>query len=1122
MKTIEVDIPANCKELIIKITSDQTYKMKNKLVKISLKNILPVLFILIGSFQAISQNNALVIRGKITDKVSKSPLHGASVSEQDKEGRIIKSTSTDVEGNFVLNITNPNDSLAITYIGYNTFITAIAGRTTINIQLESDAKMADEVIVVSLRRTNNGLSDINERDLTTSVGRIGADQLEEMAATSIDQALQGRLSGVDITASSGDPGAAMNIRIRGVSSLSSNGNPLIVVDGMPYETEIPGDFNFGSADEQGYASLLNISPADIKDITVLKDAAATAVWGSRAANGVLIINTKRGRIAKPSLAYTMKVNTSFRPPAIPMLNGDQYSTLIPEAYMNRLTGATTINYVNNQEFNYDPYSPYWYHNYSNNTNWVDAISRQGFLHDHTISLQGGGEKAKYFASIGYLGQKGTVIGNDLQRMNARINLDYNISNKLTISTRIAYTYTDRNRNYTSNSEGAIRNVAYLKMPNMSVFEYDEFGNLTTNYLSPVSNIQGSYSRIYNPVAMASKAIYAVIGNRIVPNFELKYNIIRGVLTANAIVQFDINSTNNSSFLPQIATGRPNTETVVNRSYNGDIDAFGVTTRTGLNFTPKFKNRDHVFMAFANFFTSDYTHNSQELMTSNAFSSLLVDVTADGRTQNAELRAASRITQSRSIGAVVQAQYNYKDKYLINGSLRQDGNSKFGSENRFGLFPGVSLRWRISNEKLFQKMEFLDELSFRASYAESGNAPRYDYSFYNTYSTYDWSYQGQSAIYPSSMELSNLRWETVKGANIGFNIALFKGRIRSDIDIYLNRTTDLFSRNLRIGSYTGYSAIDMNVGTLKNQGWEFALWTQPYKTKKLTIGFDFNISSNQNIITEISPYYPQEKGNMAANGNYLAVLQLDNPFGSFYGYKYKGVYKDVESTIAKDANGNPIVGPNGQTIYMRFSYPTVDYTFQPGDAIYEDINHDGNIDYKDVVYLGNTNPKFYGGFGPNVSWKNGMWRLSAFFSYRYDFDVVNGTKINTTRMTNYDNQSTAVLRRWRYLGDETDIPRAIIGGGYNWLGSNRYVEDASFLRFRTITLRYTVPPARLRRIGFKSLSAYLTAENLLTFTKYTGQDPEVSMSGSDDPFKILIDYSMTPPSKNITLGMVLGF
>ncbi|MFT4061240.1 MAG: SusC/RagA family TonB-linked outer membrane protein [Edaphocola sp.] len=1067
-----------------------------------------------------------VVRGRVTDKDNGSPLEVATVSEQDKEGRILKATSTDLEGNYVLNVTSLDDSIAVTYIGYKSATVGIKGRSVVNVALENSMKSHDEVVVVGQRNSNNGLNDIAERDLTTAVGHINADQMEEMSATSIDQALQGRLAGVDITATSGDPGAGLNIRIRGVSSLSGSGNPLIVVDGMPYETEIPSDFNFGTADEQGYASLLNISPADIKDITVLKDAAATAVWGSKAANGVLVITTKRGAVAKPSLTYTFKGNLALKPMAIPMLNGDQYSTLIPEAYMNRL--GTTMNYLNIKEFNYDPYDPYWYYNYSNNTNWVDAISRNGYLQDHVVSLQGGGDKARYYASVGFTQQTGTVIGNDLKRINTRINLDYRISNKIKIFTSIAYTNTDRDRNYTSstststsssNGEGVIRNVAYLKMPNMSVFEYDEDGNLTTNYFSPASNVQGQYSRIYNPVAMASQAIFSVQGNRVTPRFQLNYAIIKGVLTSSFDVQFDINNTNNSSFLPQIATGRPNTETVVNRAYNGDIDQFSVTTRSTLNYRPQFKNTNHSFAAFFNWFTSDATANTQEVMKSNSFSSLLVDVTASGRTQNTELKSASRFTETRSIGGVIQAQYGFLDRYLINVSLRGDGNSRFGPNNRYGLFPGASVKWRVSSEKFLRGVKILDDLGFRASYAQTGNAPKKDYTFYNTYSTFTWSYQGYSGVYPSSMELKNLRWETVHGRNAGVNISMFKGRLRSDIDVYLNTTKNLFSSDLKIASYTGYSTVDMNVGTLENRGWEFAVWTQPYKTKDLTVGFDFNISHNENIIREISPYYPMEKGDMTTNGNYLRILQVDNPFGSFYGYKSEGVYKDKAATIATDAKGNPIVGPNGQEVYMRFGYPSVDYLFQPGDVKYQDINHDGNIDSKDVVYLGNSNPKLYGGFGPNITWK-GCWKLTAYFSFRYDVDVVNGTKMSTTRMYYFDNQSTAVLRRWRNEGDVTDIPRGVIGGSYNWLGSDRYVEDASFLRFRTLTLRYTVPKASLKRLGFKSLSAYLTAENLYTFTNYTGQDPEVSTSGSS-PFKLVTDNSMTPPSRNFTVGMVLG-
>lgn len=1082
------------------------------------KKITLILVLLLAGFFVSAQ---VMIKGKVSGKNGLA-LQNVSVSVLDADGRIVSGTSTDIEGNFVLKNVNPQHRISVSSIGYTTITQAIGSKTSFNFTLQDSDGLMGEVIVVSRPQSTNGMVNVNERNLTIAAQKINAKELEEMQASSIDQALQGRLSGVDITATSGDPGAAMNIRIRGVSSINSTGIPLIVVDGMPYDTEIPGDFNFGTADEQGYAQLLNISPSDIKDITVLKDAAATAVWGSRAANGVLVITTKRGSIGKPSVNYTFKGSMSFAPKAIPLLNGDQYSTLIPEAYMNR--NGTTLSTTFTREFNYDPNDPYWYYNYSNNTNWVDAISRNGLLQDHTLSLNGGGEKAKYFASVGYFGQTGITRGTDLQRLNTRINLDYIVSEKLKFFTSIAYTHTDQNRNYLGSSaasgEASIRGMAYIKMPNMSVFEYDALGNLTTNYFSPPSNVQGAYNRIYNPVAMAEKAQYKVLGERVVPRFQLDYDIKKSVLKATFDIQFDINNTKNSSFLPQIATGRPNTETVVNRAYDGDIDVFSVSTKTNLVYTPHFKNEKHNIVSFLSFLTNDYKAVYQESMTSNTASSLLVDPSVPSRTQNSELRAVSGTNQTRSLGAIASVQYGFADRYIINGTVRADGNSRFGPAYRYGVFPSVSFRWRISEEKFLRgKIKQLDDLSFRASYGISGEVPRYDYLFYNTYNTYAYTYLGQAAVYPSRMELTNLKWQSLHGLNIGGNISLFKGRLRLDGEVYRNRTKDMFFDGLQLPSTTGFNTVFMNVGTMDNQGWELAMWTQPVKKKDFIIGFDFNVASNQNIIREISDLYPNSRGDVTRNGEYLRLLQINNPFGSFYGYKYKGVYKDKNATIATGADGKPIVGPNGQIVYMRFNYPALDYVFQPGDAIYEDINNDGNINYMDVVYLGNSNPKLSGGFGPSLTWKG--LRISTFFNFRVGYDVVNGTKMTTSNMYYFDNQSTAVLRRWRKEGDETDIPRGLIAGGYNWLGSDRYVEDASFLRFRTITARYTFQKKMLSKLKLRTLSAYITGENLLTFTKYTGQDPEVSTRGAD-PFRVAWDYSMTPPARIVTIGLVAGF
>ncbi len=1091
--------------------------MKSVITKISF-----LLFAILFVNAVIAQTTT--VQGKITGS-NKQPVEHVTVAEVDADGRTIHAVKTDVEGNFVIKLSSTKNKLSFSHISFRSQVVPVNTRASFNIILESNSKDLGDVVVVSQRKVDNGMVAVSERELTTAQSHISAKDLEEMQAASIDQALQGRLPGVDITANSGDPGAGMQIRIRGTSSINSSNDPLIVVDGMPYETAIPSDFNFGAADELGYASLLNIAPTDIRDITILKDAAATAIWGSRAASGVVVITTKRGAVGKPSFTYTNKTSITKQPDAIPMLSGDQYSTLIPEAFMNA-TG-TPLNTQNVKEFQYDPNDPYWYNNYSKNTDWIKAITQNGLTQDHNISMTGGGEKARYYASLGYLNQKGTTVGTYLNRISTRINLDYIVSERIRFKSDLSYSYTDNNRNFAPN----IRDLAYRKMPNMSIYEYDEFGNLSGNYFTPANNIQGQYLGIINskgeiggttnPVALAKDAKNNIISQRITPHFNLQYEILKKVLMATFDVQFDINNNKNNSFLPQTATGRPWTEPSVNRAYDGDIDVFNVQSKTNLVYTPNFKNQKHKVISFVSFNTYDNKYVSQEILTSNTASSVLQDPSSPSRTINGESRLVSIAGQTRSIGGLINAQYSFKDKYIFNAGVRADANSRFGPENRYGLFPSASVRWRISDEKFMKRFEkSIDDLSFRASYGQSGNAPKYDYTYINTYNTFSWSYLGQAGVYPARMQLSNLKWETIVGQNAGINLSMFKRRITMDAEFYINRTKNMYFPGLQISSINGFSNVDMNVGTMDNQGFELGLGVTPVKTKTWQLDFNFNIARNINMIREISDLYPRDKGNIEKNGEYKTFLQVNNPFGSFYGFKYKGVYKDLQSTIATDAKGENIIGPTGQTIFMKFNYPSIGYTFQPGDAMYEDINHDGNINYQDIVYLGNSNPKFTGGFGTSVSYK-GQWKFTAFFNYRYKVDLVNGTKINTTNMYGFDNQSTATLRRWRKDGDVTDIPRAIYRQGYNWLGSDRYVEDASFLRFRTATIRYTASKKLVQKLKVKNLSGYFTVENLFTWTNYTGQDPEASVRGSD-PFRVAVDYSYTPPVKTFTIGVTASF
>ncbi|MEC8682062.1 MAG: SusC/RagA family TonB-linked outer membrane protein, partial [Bacteroidota bacterium] len=581
-----------------------------------------ILFILVSN-QTLAQDANMVVRGTILDSSNNQPIPGATIAEQDAENRTVTGVIADFDGNFAIRVKSRSNKLVISTLGYTSQTIPLSGQSSYTINLTPSVDELDEVMISVEKPTESGLLDISERNMTTSTVTVKAADVENTQAASIDEALQGRVPGVDITANSGDPGAGMQIRIRGTSSITGSSDPLVVVDGMPYETSIPEDFNFGSADEQGYAALLNIAPSDIESITILKDAAATAMWGARAASGVLVINTKRGSVGAPKIGYTFTGTFMKLPRTIPMLSGDQYSQLIPEEFMNR--NGTPLNTLTVKEFQYDPQEVYFYKNYGNNTDWVDAISQTGLTGEHNLSLQGGGEKARYYTSVGYYDSKGVTKGTAFQRINGRLNLDYVVSDRIRFKADIAYTHTVTDRNYVNGTSSGdrLRSVAYTKMPNMSIYEYDDVGDLTPNYFSPAQNIQGAYSRTYNPVAMAEYATNEQTGERIVPHFNLKVDLIPRRLISTFDLQFDFNSTKAKAFLPQNATGRPFTETVVNQASDADVDIASVTSKTNLIYTPEI-GKDHSLQTLLSIQTNDFRYESHQALTSNTASSLLTD------------------------------------------------------------------------------------------------------------------------------------------------------------------------------------------------------------------------------------------------------------------------------------------------------------------------------------------------------------------------------------------------------------------------------------------------------------------------------------------------------------------
>ena len=1086
-----------------------------------------------------AQQTKVVIRGVVTAAIDKLPLPGANVLLVNKDGRVVGNAVTDMDGNYSMRVeTRAGDNLVATYIGMKKATIPVKGKMTINIVMQDETVMLEGATIVGNKRVNNGMMDVSERDLTTAMSRISMSDLEDgMTAPSVEDALQGRIAGMDIAASSGDPGAGMSIRIRGTTSMTGSSQPLIVVDGFPYDVSVDDDFDFATADEEEYSQLLNVAPDDIKEITVLKDAAATALYGAKAANGVLMITTKRGTVSKPRISYTFKGTVISRPHGIETLSGDEYTTLIQEALMN---SGKIYDPTADPEFAYDVNQPYYFYNYGANTNWYDEVTRTGFSQDHTASISGGGDKAQYRASIGYYNANSVVIGTGLDRINARLNVDYNISKQLKFSASMAYTRTDDRKNYISyfSTGQNATSMAFTRMPNMSVYEYNEIGLWTGNFFTPEESPQGKWNPgsssggVYNPVAMAKDGYFQTLSNNVVSNLSL---IWRPLAWMRYQSDFSLNVSNNkkNAFLPQTATGRPWNEATVNRADDRDGEAFTIYTMNKVIFTPDL-GKKHSFQGLLALTTSDKRSTNFRLTGGNLASPYLKDPSIPSRVTGASyLTSSTTLQQERSVGMMGSIQYSLLDRYIVNTTARYDGNSRFGKENRWGLFPSVSLRWRLSGEPFMKPWKkWLNELSLRASYGLNGSSPKTNnnYTHISLYDSYEYSYLGETGVYPANLELSNLKWQTTTQVNFGMNFAAFKNRLNIDVEVYQKRSKDQYFQNLSLPSTTGFTKADVNSGSMENKGFELSVNTVPYRSKAWNISFNINLARNINSILDVPDQYPMQKGVLTTNGQYVRRFELGQPIGAIYGFRYKGVYLNDDQTIARDANGNKIYSYDASgkrtPVQMRFAYPTIDYQFKAGDAIYEDINHDGNIDYQDVVYLGNANPILTGGFGPNIRYKSVS--VSAFFNFRYGNKVINKMGMSLQNMASYNNQSKAVLRRWRHPYEDeatapTDLlPRAVYGSknAYNYLGSDRFVEDGSFLRFKTLTVKYTFDKKQLKNTFLQSCQIWTTLSNLYVWTNYSGMDPEIALTGG--AFKMGEDNSRIPRSFTATLGMSVTF
>ena len=1145
-------------------------------------------FLLTILFTVIAQTmwaQSKVISGTVEDAMG--PIMMANVVERDANNRIVSATQTDMMGNFSMEIKNPKNKLVFSYVGNKTKIVTIGNQTTFNIKMESENTTVSEVVVKG-RRTSSGGLNIDKREISVSQQTFSMDKVDGIAFTSADEALQGEIAGLDIVSNSGNLGAGTSMRLRGVSTLSGNAEPLIVVDDKIFEYD-KADFDPENIDEEAFSSLLAVSVDDIANITVLKDAAATAIWGSQGANGVIQITTKRGARGKPKVTLGYKFTGTWMPAGYDLLNGDNYTMMLKEEFYNPTQSASATSTIN--EINYVP-AESWAeaNNWNKNTDWVGAIKQFGEQHEANFNISGGGQKALFRISGSYSHQLGTIIKQRMDRLTTRLVLDYNVSDRIRFSTNFALTYTDNLKNYTygsSKSSGSHNNLLAMALamaPNASIYRMDQFNNNTGEYflmnptVSGMTPDDGNYTSeqlsdivaIGNPVAYANRSWQKEKTYSIVPDFNIKYELLgtengKTRLTFNGRVYFDIYAYSKPTYMPGSLSNGSYTDSDYNFITNTESNQFKMGSRLELIFTPAFKNEDLNLTMLARY-EAGTQKNTYQYIGQNAIPNGIESATIDAHLISMDNQPGT--TKSAWQNAVYNAHFSYKSRYNVGFSLRADGNSKFGPKNPWFISPSVSLRYNLSEEAFFAPLrKVVSMFGIRGSWGITGSSSVSVDNYFNQYNSRAGRYGTSYYTTMSGMKLDDLRPQKKIGVNLGFNLGLFEDMLEFDLNLYKENTKDLIMQKLPIPTSATWNTSTTlsfgNVGEMENKGWELSVNANRFiKVKKFSVSASVNLAQNINKLLEMDQRVldnlnSQPSYSRRGSSSILSRVVVGDPLCSIYGFQSLGVFQytydyltnyntkqlqlqqqaaargesydwNYEAWInqqlaegktfpvATDEEGKVIMTNTGVPKHLTYYYGDTEYEFKGGDAIYEDVNHDGTVNELDIKYLGNSLPKMQGGFSFTLQYGN--WKLVSRFNFRWGNKIINTARMGLESMYGTQNQCSSVTYRWRKDGDVTVIPRALYGTGYNYQVSSRFVEDGSFLRFNNLQLSYSVPKKTIKKLGLNSLSAYVTMNNLFCWTKYTGIDPEIA-SGTYTPAS---DGATTPRSKSVTASLSFGF
>lgn len=1051
--------------------------MKKTLKRMAAAVLLTLSVLLTG--EAFAQNTVV---GRVVD-ANNTPLIGVNV--------VVKGTTTGtttgIDGNYSIKVAE-NQTLVFSYLGYTTVEEIVGKRTAINVKMNEEATQLGAVEIVNI-----GYGTTTRRDLTGSVAKADLGTMMKSNVTNFDQALNGRIAGVVVTTGDGSLGAEANITIRGNNSLTQSNAPLYIIDGFPSE----GSF------------ATSINPADIESIDVLKDASATAIYGARGANGVIVINTKRGTEGKPTVNFSASFSLSHIANKIDLMDSYEFVRLQEELVTDTSMASSYYGYSEEYGRNLT------LEDYRNikGIDWQDELYRTAFQQNYNISLSGGNKEGlRYNVGFSALDQDGIIIRSNFQRYQGKANFTLPITKKLTLNVNANYSRTATNGVNPTTAETTSSSSGWLMY---SVWGYRPVTAPGQDILDSIidESVDGSNDYRFNPVKTAKNEYRKTLVDYLNSNIALTWKITPE-LTFKTTGGYVMNKRRREEFNgTETYTGYPGSPS--GKGVNGAIywtDQASWTNENTLNYKRRF-GRSHNVDLMAGL-SLQGQKNTYEGVSATQITSEELGI-AGIHTGNYQ-SVPSNYYDWRMMSMFLRANYNFRYKYYLTFSFRADGSSKFPSDNRWGYFPSVGASWNFNRENLFKNSEWLNNGKLRFSWGLTGNnRTQTPYDFYSQITvtpgsgnSFDYVFDGTRVpgYYFSNMANDKLKWETTEQFNVGIDLGFFEDRLKVTADWYDKVTHDLLLYALLPAS-SGYEQGMLNIGSIRNRGFEFTLETVNIKTRQFQWSTSFNIAFNRNRILGLVDNQNTLQSSVTwethFNSQFPYISQVGKPTGMMYGFIYDGTYKPEDF----DANGN-----------LKSGIPAYKGNkMQPGDLKYRDLNGDGKIDDYDRTIIGCGQPLHTGGFNNSFNWKN--FDLNIFFSWSYGNDILNANRlIFESGWKAQTNQLASYAGRWTPDNPTSDIPRAGATGSEEY--SSRVIEDGSFLRLKNVSLGYTIPSRQLRKAGISSLRVYVSADNIWTLTNYSGPDPEVSTRNS-----VLtpgFDWSAYPRAYGFTAGVNITF